>query len=188
MSANQIAIAAVTLATLVLAGIAFRNSRTRRQNLAQFEIDGRLMAERGLPIVLLVLALFTGAMAVIVDHGRGDRTWPIAAIGMAGVVCACVLTLFTVRFDTATLRFGLLESRAVAYADIAELVRLHVGKGAELVLVLKSGQEVSMGENMPCEKLLADEIRKRTGCRVTWHTKGRPQPDVQPAVEPVGVD
>ncbi len=70
MTPNQVEIAGVTLVTLVLGCVAFGNSRTQTQNLAQFKIDGQLKADRGLPVVLLVFALLISLMAFVVDHGR----------------------------------------------------------------------------------------------------------------------
>ncbi len=177
MTPNQVEIAGVTLVTLVLGCVAFGNSRTQTQNLAQFKIDGQLNADRGLPVVLLVFALLISLMAFVVDHGRGDRTWGLALIGTLGMLCACFLTLFTVRLEQVDVRFGMLGRKRVAYSEIAELLRVHFGKGADIYLVLKSGQRITMGEGLPCEKFLAEEIQKRAGCKVTWHTKGMPPPE-----------
>ena len=177
MTTNQAAIAGATLATLLLAGLAFGNSRTRTQNLARFKMDGQLKADRGLPAVILVLALFSSLMALVVDHGRGDRTWGLALIGTLGMLCGCFITLFTVRLEQADVRFGMLARRRVAYCEIAEVLRVHLGKGADIYLVLKSGRRIMMGEGLPCEKFLAEEIQRRTGCKLTWHTKGMPRPE-----------
>ena len=177
MTPNHADIVGVTVVTLLLAWLTLRNSRTQTQNLLQFKIDGQLKADRGLPVVLLVLALFSSLMAFAVDHGGSDRTWGMALIGTLGMLCACFMTLSTVRFRQDEVCFGMLARKCVAYSDIAELVRIHFGKGADIYLVLKSGRRVTMGEGLPCEKFLVDEIQKRTGCKVTWHAKGMPLPE-----------
>lgn len=176
MTPNQADIAGVTVVTLLLGWLALRNSRTQTQNLSQFEIDGQLKADRGVLAVIFVLALFASLMALVVDHGRKD-TWGLAVIGTLGMVCACSMTLVTVRFEQFGVRFGIFARKHVDYSEIAELLRVHFGKGAVIHLVLKTGQRISMGEGVPCKKFFAEEIQKRSGCKVTWHEKGMPVPE-----------
>ena len=177
MTPNQTTIAAVTACTLVIAILAFRNSRTDAENLAQFQLKGELKAARWLPTLILGMGLFASLMALIVDHGGRDRTWGLAVIGLIGMVLGYLMTMFSVRLEPDAVRFGFLRRRRIKYSEVAEFARIHVGKGVEYFFVLNSGRRVKLGENLACEKMLADEIQRRAGCKIIWHKKGMPYPE-----------
>jgi hypothetical protein len=176
MTLNQMTIAAVTACTLFVAVLAFRNSRTEAENLALFQLKGELKAARWLPALILGMGLFASMMALIVDHGGRDRTWGLAVIGLIGMIFGYFMTLFSVRLEPDAVRFGFLSRRRIGYSEITEFARIHVGKGSECYLVLSSGRRVKLGEDLASEKMLADEIQRRAGCKIIWHEKGMPYP------------
>jgi hypothetical protein len=172
VTANQMAIVGLTTCTVMIGALALGNSRTERQNRALFERTGELKAARSLPVTMLLMALVTCALAFAVDHGGHDRTWGLALIAMLAVVFAWFMTLFPIRLEPEVIRFGLRSHRSVAYADIAELVRVSGGKSVEYVLVLRSGERCRLGEGLACAKLFAEELQRRSGCKV-WEETAR---------------
>ena len=99
--------------------------------------------------------------------------------GLAGLVIVWIRSFFGIRLESNVIRFGWLCRQAVAYSEIAELERRSDGREATFVLVLHSGARRRLGGDVPCDRLLIDELQKRSGCAVIYRLGGRivPEPE-----------
>lgn len=171
---NGLAIALITLGTLIMAAMTWTNSRTEQQSADMFRATGELKSPRYLVVIFLGLGLLGSALGIATDHHRVDEvTWPMSLFGLAGMVAIWIRSFFGIRLDSNAIRFGWRCRRVVAYTDVAELVRKSDGRNAVLVLMLRSGLSRRIGSSLPCEKLFIDELQKRSGCSITYRLGGR---------------
>jgi len=175
---NESAIALVLAGMLIAAVLGWKNSRTEQQNAELFRSTGELKSPRYLVIVFLGLGLLSGFLSVVTDHHRvGDATWPMGLFGLAGLVFVWIRSFWGVRLDPDAIRFGWRCRRAIAYTDIAELVRESDGRSAVFLLMLRSGARRRLGGSLSCERLFIDELQKRSACAVTYRLRGGVVPE-----------
>lgn len=177
---NNMAIALLFLCSLTAAVLGWRNSLSEQQNIELFEATGELKFPRYLVGIFLALAALVSCLAVAVAHNRaGDASWPMALFGLAGPVFAWIRSFFGIRLGADDIRFGWRCRQAVAYTDVVELERRSDGREAALYLVLRSGVRRRIGSSIPCERLIIDELQKRTGVSFTYRLGRRvvPKPE-----------
>lgn len=177
MTSNQIAIASLTICNILLAVVAVKNSRTARQSQDIFQHGGELRAARWASVTLTVGALISSILgALFALNPRTRDSWVLAMIGLCVMLLACFSTLFRIRLEPDSIRFGFLCRRQVAYSEIVELVRASTGRDVVYYLVLRSGRCVTLGSDLACEKLLGEELQRRTGCKIPRNAPGQPVP------------
>jgi hypothetical protein len=180
MVSNEVAIALIFISTLVVAFLGWRNSRSEQQNADLFRATGELKSPKYLVLIFLLLGVLGSILSIATDHHRGnDVTWPMGLFGLAGLVFVLIRSFFGIRLDARCFCFGWRCGQVVAYSDVAEFERRSDGRNAVLVAILRSGSRRRIGSSIPCEWLLIDELKKRTGCSFTYRLGGRvvPQPE-----------
>jgi hypothetical protein len=168
LTPNEIGIAWIFLITLLLSFLAFRNSRTEKQNVELFSTTGEIMPPMWIFVLLFILT--TGADMVAIGcnhHSIKDDSWVLAVIGMLAMFFVFISSLFQIRFESDSFRFGLKHRHSVNYSEIIELKRNSRGKDVDFSLVLRSGETTQFGSNLSCEKLVLDELQKRSNCKIT---------------------
>lgn len=177
---NEAAIALIFIATLVMASLGWRNSRSEQQNEELFRATGELKSPRYLVVIFLLFGVFGSITSVAMNlRDANDVTWPAGLFGFAGLVFVWIRSFFGIRLDALGFRFGWRCRQFVAYSDVAEFERRSDGRNAVLIAVLRSGARRRIGSSIPCEWLLIDELQKRAGCQVTYRLAGRivPEPE-----------
>ncbi len=169
---NGQAIASLFFCTLAVTFFSLRNSRTESQNEELFKATGELKSPRWLVVLLFAMASFATLMSVMVSHGPRDQTWPMALIGLFGPVYVCVRSFFGLHLDQSGIHFGWQCGRYTAYADVVELERKSDGRNSSFILVLRSGNRLRIGSDLPCEKVFIEELQRRSGCSVSYRQPG----------------
>jgi hypothetical protein len=177
MVRNEVAIALIFIAMLVMAFLGWRNSCSEAQNAELFRATGELKSPRYPVVMFLLFGLFGSIMSIAMGlHDANDETWPAGLFGLAGLVFVWIRSFFGIRLDALGFCFGWRCGQVVAYSDVAEFERRSDGRNAVLIAVLRSGARRRIGSSIPCEWLLIDELQRRTGCQVTYRLAGRAVP------------
>lgn len=171
---NDVAMALIFIAILVMAFLGWRNSRSEAQNAEFFRATGELKSPRYPVVIFLLFGLFGIIISIAIGLRDADNeTWPAGLFGLAGLVFVWIRSFFGIRLDARGFRFGWRCRQVVAYSDVAEFERRSDGRNAVLIAVLRSGARRRIGSSMACEWLLIDELQRRAGCQVTYRLAGR---------------
>ena len=125
-------------------------------------------------MLLIAAALLCSVLATLFALNPVNRdAWVLALFGLMAMLFAWVNSLFGIRLEPESIRYGLWCRKRLAYAEIVELVRASTGRDAVLYLVLRSGRRTRLGTDLACEALLVEELQRRSGCRVTRQDASR---------------
>lgn len=164
---NKLAIGLIFGLTVSLIFVSVRSTRTEKQNAERFQTTGELSAPRWQVVLISLLALFCNVMAFLTDHGStGETTWPIALMGLLGMIYVFVESYRTLRLDSGGIRFGWRYRKYVAYSEVVALERRSMGRDVIFTLILQSGARVRIGVDLPCEPQFTEALQKRTQCKL----------------------
>jgi len=176
LTPNEIAIAGNFLATIIFSLLAYRNSRTEKQNVELFNATGEIKQAMWILALLFTMTAVGDFVAIVTNHHSSkDDSWVLAVIGMLAMLAVFIGSLFGIRFEPETFCFGLQHRKRVKYSEIIELKRDSKGKDVYFSLVLKSGKTTVFGTDLSCENLILAELQRRSGCKITRLRFGKPE-------------
>ena len=114
--------------------------------------DNRFFMTRASIYMMLAVAIASLCVAASVyfnnsGHPKSDAN-PGLAISAAEILCALVWSLYEVRLETSTLRFGLLARRSLAYERIARIVEIHNERSPRAILITVDDKKVGIWSNL----------------------------------------
>jgi hypothetical protein len=114
--------------------------------------DNKFFMNRALSYMMLVVAigsLFAAASVYFTNsgHPQSDAN-PGLVISGAAILCALVWSLYEVRLEISTLRFGLLARRSLSYERIARIVEIRNEKSPRAILITVDGKKVGIWSNL----------------------------------------
>lgn len=114
--------------------------------------DNRFFMTRALSYMMLAVAIVSLCAAASVyftnsGHPKSDAN-PGLAISAAAILCALVWSLYEVRLEASTLRFGLLARRPLPYERIARIVEIRNERSPRAILITVDGKKVGIWSNL----------------------------------------
>jgi hypothetical protein len=111
--------------------------------------------------LMITLAIFLSMQAIFYGGSHGADAGVPAFIGLLSALCALVWSIYEVRLDANSIRFGLAARQSLLYLEIKEIEDIRSQGSPRAILVRADGKKFNIWSNLLGYVDLVDKLKVR---------------------------